>query len=108
MPSAKELLEVKIAGKLRERPELAKNIGVAVAINLKGEGGGRWVIDMSKPAASVVADAKTAAVTTISMEASIFEQLATGQLDPQTAFLTGKVKVDGNLGIAIKLGQLFS
>ncbi|MFH0800731.1 MAG: SCP2 sterol-binding domain-containing protein [Pseudomonadota bacterium] len=108
MPGAKEIIEVKVAKKLKERPDLGKGIGVAVAIDLKGEGGGRWVIDMTKEPATVSADSTAPVATTISMEAGIFEKMANGEMDPQTAFLTGKVKVDGNLGVAIKLGQLFS
>lgn len=106
MSEIKKIIEEKIAGKLRDRPEIAKGIGTAVAIDLSGEGGGRWLIDMSKEPAAVGMSAQPA-TTTISMEAKVFEQMVRGEIDPQTAFLTGKVKVDGNLGVAIKLGQLF-
>lgn len=106
--SAKQLIEEKIARKLKERPEIAKGIGVAIAIDLTGAGGGRWVIDMSGSPAKISMDRNAPVTTTISMETDIFEKMAAGELDPQMAFLSGKVKVDGNLGVAIKLGQLLT
>lgn len=106
--NAGTLIEEKFSKKLKEHPEVAKAIGVAVAIELTGTGGGRWVIDCESKAPCIKADAVSRAVTTISMSTEVFEKMSKGELDPQTAFLTGKVKVDGNLGVAIKLGELLS
>ncbi len=104
----KEIIEVKIAKRLKERPEDAKGIGVPVAINLTGEDAGRWIIDCSTNPAEVRADAVTKAQMTITMDGADFAKMASGELNPQMAFLAGKVKVDGNLGLAIKLGQLLT
>lgn len=106
--TAREFIEGKLAARLKERPGIAKGIGAVVAIALTGEGGGRWVLDLTKEPAAIASDQTTPAATTISMAVEVFEQMAGGGLDPQMAFLTGKVKVDGNLGIAIKLGQLLA
>lgn len=105
---AGKILEEKIGKKLVEKKEFIKSIGVPVSIELKGEGGGRWVIDCQASNPSITKDSKLAAVTTISMDVEVFEKMAKKELGPETAFLTGKVKVDGNLGVAIKLGQLLS
>lgn len=105
---AKTLLETKVAKKLEEKPDLGKGVSAAVAIELTGEGGGRWVIDFTKTPAAFAPDATAAAVTTITMEAATFIEVAEGKADAQMAFLTGKIKVDGNLGIAIKLGELLA
>jgi len=33
--------------------------------------------------------------------------LLTGDLNPMTAFMSGKIKVDGDMGVAMKLQKLF-
>lgn len=102
------IIEEKVAKKLKEQRDTAKKIGVATALVLTGEGGGRWVIDMSCDPATIRMDAKAPAVTTITTETSLFIEMATGKLNPQDAFLSGKVKVDGNLSVAMKLGQFLT
>lgn len=43
---------------------------------------------------------------TIHMTAANLGRLITGKLNPMTAFATGKLKVSGDMTLAMKLGQL--
>ena len=43
---------------------------------------------------------------TIRMARDDFGDLVTGKINPQVAFLTGKLKVSGDMGLALKLGDL--
>lgn len=44
---------------------------------------------------------------TIAISMDDFELLLSGDLDPTTAFMMGKLKVDGDMGIAMKLSSVF-
>lgn len=44
---------------------------------------------------------------TISASLETFRQVFEGALSPATAFMTGKMRVEGDFGTALKLGQLF-
>lgn len=43
---------------------------------------------------------------TISASLDTFQDMFNGDLDPTAAFMTGKIKIDGDMGVAMKLGQL--
>jgi len=45
---------------------------------------------------------------TITITKDNFEALAAGELDPTTAFMMGKLKIGGNMSIAMKLQSIFS
>lgn len=45
---------------------------------------------------------------TISASAETFQELFEGELDPTAAFMTGKIKIDGDMGQAMKLSQLLA
>jgi putative sterol carrier protein len=45
---------------------------------------------------------------TISMSLEDFENMLTGDLDPTTAFMMGKLKVEGDMSIAMKLSSVMN
>ena len=45
---------------------------------------------------------------TLTADRATFEGLLSGDVNPTMAFMTGKLKVDGSMGTAMKLGALLS
>jgi putative sterol carrier protein len=70
-------------------------------------GGDHGVIFMDG-ANSSVSDADNAADTTIKVSWDDFQSLASGALDGMTAFMTGKLKIEGDMGNAMQLQGIFS
>lgn len=106
--TGKEVIEAKVAKRLRENPEEAESIGVRVAVELTGDGGGRWILDCTKNPAEVKEDTNTKAETTIVMSADSLVNISEGKLNAVSAFMFGKIKVQGDVGTAIKLGKVLT
>ena len=45
---------------------------------------------------------------TITAEADVFQELLSGELNPTSAFMSGKISIDGDMGMAMKLGALLT
>ncbi|MGH1367241.1 MAG: SCP2 sterol-binding domain-containing protein [Maritimibacter sp.] len=43
---------------------------------------------------------------TLTASADVFQDMMSGELNPTAAFMTGKLKVDGDMGVAMRLGGL--
>jgi putative sterol carrier protein len=43
---------------------------------------------------------------TLTAEADVFRAILEGQMNPTSAFMSGKLAVDGNMGLALKLGSV--
>lgn len=49
-----------------------------------------------------------AADVTLTAEAEVFQAMLAGEMNPTTAFMTGKLTVDGSMGLAMQLGAAMS
>ncbi|SMO55783.1 SCP2 sterol-binding domain-containing protein [Paracoccus laeviglucosivorans] len=65
------------------------------------EGEGAVYIDVNGARA-----ADDEADVTLTASRETFEGLLSGDVNPTTAFMTGKLKVDGSMGTAMKLGSI--
>ena len=64
---------------------------------------GAIVIDKSGVRAS-----DDAADVTLSASADTFQDILAGNLDATSAFMTGRLKLDGDMGLAMRLGSVLS
>ena len=45
---------------------------------------------------------------TFTASVEVFEEIFNGELEPTAAFMTGKLKIDGDMGTAMRLANFFS
>ena len=45
---------------------------------------------------------------TLTAEADTFQSILSGDMDPTSAFMSGKLKIDGDMGMAMQLGSALS
>ncbi|CAL4095612.1 unnamed protein product [Meganyctiphanes norvegica] len=65
----------------------------------------KWVVDAKNGSGSVTKDGTTKADCTITMKDADLVDLMNGTLNPQRAFFQGKLKIKGNMGLAMKLQE---
>ncbi|MDW8339369.1 MAG: SCP2 sterol-binding domain-containing protein, partial [Thermoleophilia bacterium] len=70
------------------------------------EGGGTWTVGLADGLIAVTEGAGDADCTFSASEES-FEKIVAGELNPTTAYMTGKLKIKGDMGAAMKLQKLF-
>ena len=72
-----------------------------------GDDGGTWHAAIANGACTVSAGDHASPGVTISASAVTWARIVAGTTDPQTAFLMGKVRVKGDMGLAMRLRSLF-
>uniref|UniRef100_A0A8C9RQ08 Sterol carrier protein 2 n=1 Tax=Scleropages formosus TaxID=113540 RepID=A0A8C9RQ08_SCLFO len=99
-----------IEKKLQEEGEqFVKKIGGVFAFKVKDGPNGKeatWVVDVKNGKGSVESNSAKKADCTVSMSDADLLALMTGKMNPQTAFFQGKLKITGNMGLAMKLQNL--
>lgn len=103
--SAREIFETHIPNRLKNKPELIQKINSSYKFAVTGDGGGTWVVDLTQPGGKI-SEAASDAKCTITVAAKDFVDIINGKLNPQMAFMSGKLKVAGDMGLALKLQSL--
>ena len=102
----KEYFEVKVPENLKTKADKLSAINAVYEFQISGPTGGTWSMDLTTPGGSVTTGSTGKANCTVTMEDENFVKLVSGQLNPQMAFMTGKLKVAGNMGLALKLANI--
>ncbi|KAK3591180.1 hypothetical protein CHS0354_029032 [Potamilus streckersoni] len=89
--------------------EMIKSIGGVFQFNLTGNDAGTWYIDLKNGSGSLgQGEASEPAQCIMTMDSEDFTKMFTGKLKPTTAFMLGKLKIKGDMGLAMKLEKLMS
>jgi len=103
--SVNEIFEKHIPARLEKKPELVDQINAKYKFEVTGDAGGTWVVDLTEAGGKVMpGDAEANCNITITTED--FLDIINGKLNGQMAFMTGKLKVAGDMALAMKLGSL--
>ena len=99
--SAKEFFDT-----LPTRIDAAKTAGMSNSYLFEIDGAGQWKVDVQDGSVNVTEGPGDADVT-ISASEETFSRIAGGELNPTSAYMSGKIKIKGDMGAAMKLQKLF-
>ncbi|MBE3603391.1 SCP2 sterol-binding domain-containing protein [bacterium] len=86
----------------------AKGLNAVYQFDLSGDGGGKWHAIIKDETCEVKEGAHASPNITISMAAHDYLDMVNGKLNGQMAFMTGKLRIAGDMGLALRLQSLFS
>ena len=104
----KTIFEEKFPEKLKENPQLAKDVGAVIFFDISGPAGGTWTADFTKSEGWISSGAGATPKMTVSMSDEDLLKIVAKQLNPQMAAMSGKLKFKPfDMALAMKLGKLF-
>jgi putative sterol carrier protein len=87
--------------------EKAGDFDATVQFKLTGEDGGDWFVVIANGEIEVEKGVAESPTATLHMEAADYAAMVSGELNPMTAFMQQKVKVEGDLNSVMKFQTLF-
>ena len=91
---------------LETRVDPAKTAGMNNSYVFDIEGAGTWTVRVTD-AGVTVDEGDTGGDCTISTSEETFEKVVNGEQNPTAAYMSGKLKIKGDMGAAMKLQKLF-
>ncbi|HVS65986.1 MAG TPA: SCP2 sterol-binding domain-containing protein [Thermoanaerobaculia bacterium] len=92
----------------RLNPTAAQGLDAVIQFDLSGEGGGQYYAIIANGACEVNEGRHDSPTMTVSMAGSDFVDLIQSRLDGMSAFMSGRLRVSGDMGLAMKLQSLFA
>uniref|UniRef100_A0A672LBJ8 Hydroxysteroid dehydrogenase-like protein 2 n=1 Tax=Sinocyclocheilus grahami TaxID=75366 RepID=A0A672LBJ8_SINGR len=90
-------------------PDIVKTTEAVYRFDLSGEHAGVWYIDLKNDAGSAGSgDPPTKADVIMTLDSADFIKMFGGRLKPTMAFMSGKLKIKGDMGLAIKLEKMMA
>lgn len=89
------------------QPEKASGVNAVIQFDLTGDNGGQFYLDIDDGSITVNDGMADNPKTTIVATTEDYFKVATGELGAMPAVMSGKLKIKGDMGVAMKMQQMF-
>jgi len=88
-------------------PANAQGVKATIQVSLSGDEGGDWTVKIADGTCDVSQSIAANPDMKLSMSADDYVAMSTGNLNPMNAFMQGKIKLQGDMGLAMKFQNMF-
>ena len=88
-------------------PERAVGLKALLLIRFTGAEAGEWVITIQDGKCTVVSGTTPKPQLTLTMDSQDYKDMVFGKLNSMTAFMQGKIKLSGDISLAMRFASLF-
>jgi putative sterol carrier protein len=89
------------------RPDMAVGVNAVIQYKLTGEEGGDYIVTLKDGKCTVAEGEAPAPTVTLSADAKDFKDVLLGAANGMQYFMTGRLKLAGDLNLAMKLTTFF-
>lgn len=89
-------------------PEKAQGVEARIQFELSGENGGSYWLNINQGAATTGEGKIESPQMTVKAQADDYASMAQGNLNPMQAFMSGRVKIQGDMGMAMRFMTMFN
>jgi putative sterol carrier protein len=104
MPTVQETFDA-MPGRFRS--DKASGTNATIQYEISGDGGGTWNAIIKDGSCAVSQGAAASPNLTLQIAAQDWLDMLSGKQSGQMLFMSGKLKVKGDMGLAMKLGSMF-
>jgi putative sterol carrier protein len=91
----------------RFKPDRAQGVRAVIQFDITGEGGGTYHVDIADGACALRPGAAPAPQLTVSASVQDWLDMRARKLSPQVAFMSGRLRHRGEMGLLMKLPSMF-
>lgn len=88
-------------------PDAAGDMAVSYQFDINGPKGGKWALDIKNKTCNLVVGGVAEPSVTISLSDEDWMAIREGKLNSQMAFMQGRLKIKGDMNLAMKLQNMF-
>jgi putative sterol carrier protein len=107
MATIKEIFHM-IDSQLKEDPSRADGLVAVYQFNLSGDEAGTYQVILRPDEGSAIEGEKETPDCTLIIDSDNFKKMVDGELNGTEAFMSGQLKIEGDMGLALRLQEVLS
>lgn len=104
MPTVSEIKDAMVAGFIADK---ADGVDATIQFDLSGDNAGQFFLVIKDKSVEAHDGTAEGANMTLSAATDDYYSVATGKMNAMQAFMSGKIKIKGDMGLAMKMQGMF-